>query len=328
VGLTASPCALVFLADAPATRSGLAPSGLAFVFRSCARGVGVKPESCRNAAVAPSRRASSARAGRAPGFTLVELLVVMAIIGVLIAILLPAVQQARESARRTECANNLHQIGVGLHNYCDVHKALPIGCYQWRSFGNPTNVQLAWSAYLLPFIDQQVIYETLDMSQGFDSAANRFGAQQIVPTYLCPSVPRTTSLTGGLAECDYGGVYGERITGPELQAKGTLIYETPITLRMITDGATNTLIVSEDCQFPDGQWINGRNVFEQAYAINAPPLTTVIADNDIMSDHPTGANGLFVDGSVRFLVNELDLPTLAAICTRAGGEVINGAVGE
>ncbi len=76
--------------------------------------------------------------------------------------------------------------------------------------------------------------------------------------------------------------------------------------------------------FPDGQWINGNNVFEQAYAINSAPSF----DNDIMSPHLAGANGLFVNGSVRFLINELDLTTLAAICTRAGGEVLNGAVGE
>jgi prepilin-type N-terminal cleavage/methylation domain-containing protein/prepilin-type processing-associated H-X9-DG protein len=258
------------------------------------------------------------------GMTLVELLVVIAIIGLLVAILLPAVQQARESAQRTACANNLKQIGLGLQTYHDSHKAFPIGCFQWRPFGNTKNLQLAWSAYLLPFIGEQTVYEMLDLSQAFDASANKSGATQVVTTYLCPSVPRTTFLIGGLAECDYGGIYGERITGPELQAKGTLIYEKPITLRMITDGTTNTLIVSEDSTFPDGQWINGRNVFEQAFPINGAPSF----DNDIMSDHPRGANGLFVDGSVRFLLEELDLAALAAICTRAGGEVLDGAVGQ
>jgi prepilin-type processing-associated H-X9-DG protein len=158
----------------------------------------------------------------------------------------------------------------------------------------------------------------------YDSAANQYAATQAVTAYLCPSVPRTSFINGSLAASDYGGIYGERISGPELHPKGTLIYTTPITLQMITDGTTNTLIVSEDALFPDAQWINGNNVFEQAYPINdAPPF-----DNDIVSAHPTGANGLFVDGSVRFLMNDLDLTTLGAICTRASGEILNGAVGE
>jgi prepilin-type N-terminal cleavage/methylation domain-containing protein/prepilin-type processing-associated H-X9-DG protein len=267
------------------------------------------------------------RPARPAGFTLVELLVVVAVIGLLMALLLPAVQQARESARRTGCASNLKQIGLGLQNYYDVHKAFPIGCYQWRPSGNTTNLQLAWSAYLLPFIDEQAIYETLDLSKAYDSSANQYGATQAVTTYLCPSVPRTSFLNGSLAASDYGGIYGERITGPESNLplpRGMMNYQTPITLQMVSDGTTNTLIVSEDALFPDGQWINGDNVFEQAYAINAAPAF----DNDIMSAHPTGANGLFVDGSVRFLMNDLDLTTLAAICTRAGRETLNGAIGE
>ncbi len=206
------------------------------------------------------------------GMTLVELLVVIAIISLLVALLLPAVQQSRESARRTGCANNLKQIGLGLQNYHDVHKTFPIGCYQWRPLGNTTNLQLAWSAYLLPFVDEENIYQLLDLSQAYDSSANRFAATQAVVAYLCPSVPRTSFLNGGLAATDYGGIYGERISGPELKPKGTLIYTTPITFSMITDGMSNTLIVSEDAGFPDGQWINGNNVFEQAYAINAAPV--------------------------------------------------------
>jgi prepilin-type N-terminal cleavage/methylation domain-containing protein len=102
---------------------------------------------------------------RQDGFTLVELLVVIAIIGLLIALLLPAVQQARESAQRAGCANNLKQIGLGLQNYYDVHKAFPIGCYQWRPNGNTTNLQLAWSAYLLPFVGEEAIYQWLDLKQ-------------------------------------------------------------------------------------------------------------------------------------------------------------------
>jgi prepilin-type processing-associated H-X9-DG protein len=90
---------------------------------------------------------------------------------------------------------------------------------------------------------------------------------------------------------------------------------------MITDGASTTLIVSENSVPLPGpwQWINGLNAFDQSGAIN--DMSDLI-DDEIRSLHPGGANGLFADGSVHFLEESLDLPTLAAICTRAGGEVV------
>jgi prepilin-type processing-associated H-X9-DG protein len=89
-------------------------------------------------------------------------------------------------------------------------------------------------------------------------------------------------------------------------------------LAEVTDGTSQTLILAEDTAWPDGQWINGRNIFDQAFAINAAPAF----ENDIRSDHPGGANGLLVDGAVRFLAESTDLDVLAAICTRAGGEPV------
>jgi prepilin-type processing-associated H-X9-DG protein len=87
---------------------------------------------------------------------------------------------------------------------------------------------------------------------------------------------------------------------------------------MMTDGASQTIIVGEDAGFPDGQWINGLNVFDQAFAINQAPSY----ENDLHSDHPGGAHALFADGSVHFLKNSLDVRTLAALCTRAGNEIV------
>jgi prepilin-type processing-associated H-X9-DG protein len=98
-----------------------------------------------------------------------------------------------------------------------------------------------------------------------------------------------------------------------------MIYDRAFRIAEITDGAAYTLIVGEDSGFHDGQWINGLNLFDQSYAINqAPPW-----ENDMHSDHPGGAHGLFCDGAVGFLRNELDLKTLAAVCTRALGEVVD-----
>src|SRR5687767_15656460 len=107
------------------------------------------------------------------GFTLIELLVVIAIIAILIALLLPAVQQAREAARRTQCKNNLKQLGLALHNYLDVHGRFPIG-QQFRGTWDGTNdsagaagnggTGFAWGSYVLPFIDQAPLYNQFDFN--------------------------------------------------------------------------------------------------------------------------------------------------------------------
>jgi prepilin-type N-terminal cleavage/methylation domain-containing protein len=252
------------------------------------------------------------------GFTLVELLVVVAIVGLLIALLLPAVQAAREAARGISCGNNLRQIGVGLHAYHELHECFPPGGIERRSARYPQGRQLAWSVFLLPQLEQQSVYAMLDLSRGFDAPENAPGASQVIPTYLCPSVPRSGYLVQGRGACDYGGIYGQRITGPNSPPNGTMLYNRAIRVGEIRDGTAHTLIVSEDSGWQDGQWINALNVFDQAFPINrAPPF-----ENDIRSNHPGGADGLLCDGSVRFLNERMDLSTLAAICTRDGGEIV------
>ena len=252
------------------------------------------------------------------GFTLVELLVVIAVIGILIGLLLPAVQMAREAARRASCLNNLRQLGIGLHNYHDALRAFPPGGIEPRSPLNPRGRQLAWSVFLLPFIEQQPLFERIDTGRAFDASENAVAAAKILSIYICPSVPEGKQLQSGRGPCRYGGIYGERITGPNSPPKGVMLYDRAISIADIRDGTSNTLMISEDCDFADGQWINGRNVFDQAFAINQAPTF----ENDIRSKHPGGANGLFCDGSVRFLTETMELRTLAAICTRNRGEVV------
>lgn len=250
------------------------------------------------------------------GFTLIELLVVIAIIGILIGMLLPAIQMVREAARRTRCANNLHQIGIALQSYHNSKESFPIGGIEWRFGNNLSKRQLAWSAFLLPHLEQQNVYDQLNLNTPFDSAENEVGAANILPVYVCPSSERGIQLVSGRGPCDYGGIYGERISGPNNPPKGTMLHDVAVAISQIRDGTSNTLIVSEDTGWADGQWINGRNIFDQAFPINRAPSF----ENDIRSDHPQGANATWCDGSVRFLAESIDLQVLAAICTRSGGE--------
>lgn len=135
---------------------------------------------------------------RRQGFTLIELLVVIAIIAILIALLLPAVQQAREAARRSQCKNNLKQIGLAMHNYLDTHRVFPPGhttTVDWQdSCPEGTCAQWAWGTYILPMLDQAPLYNqmnvgTLHLSQALADPVIRQAMQQTLTVYRCPSDP-------------------------------------------------------------------------------------------------------------------------------------------
>jgi prepilin-type N-terminal cleavage/methylation domain-containing protein/prepilin-type processing-associated H-X9-DG protein len=263
----------------------------------------------------------------ASGFSLVELLVVIAVIGLLAGFLLPAIQSTRETARRMSCANNLHQIGLGMLNYHDIHSSFPPGCFDKRS---RENKQIAWSVFLLPFIEQNSVHTLFNYHARYDAASNRAATSCIIPSYLCPSTKRREpSRVGDLTAdhtahgrnpsgiprgcTDYGGVCGYK--NP---FNGVLMWDATISIKQITDGASKTMMVVEDSGRGwrmDGEWANGENIFEVERPIN------VEQNNEIWSDHPGGAQSLFCDGSVHFLSETLEETILSAICTRAGGEI-------
>jgi prepilin-type N-terminal cleavage/methylation domain-containing protein/prepilin-type processing-associated H-X9-DG protein len=206
------------------------------------------------------------------GFTLIELLVVIAIIAILVALLLPAVQQAREAARRSTCKNQLKQIGIGLHNYHDVHNTLPPG-------GMTGGNELPWLVMILPSIDYTPLYESVNFDRhaigagtaGYPAYDTVLGNQKI-PVYLCPSSnklfenasttqytshyygnmgPTTGINTGGttqytcqststtVLECNAGTAHGGFGT------RGVLGRNSRINFRDITDGTSNTIMVGE-----------------------------------------------------------------------------------
>ncbi len=126
-------------------------------------------------------------------FTLVELLVVITIIGVLIALLLPAVQAAREAARRLQCTNNLKQIALALHDYHSAANTLPFGGHFRPAVGGANPIVGTWVSMLLPYLEQQNVFDTLDFNYGMYDARNERAVTTVIPVLACPSDPRSSS---------------------------------------------------------------------------------------------------------------------------------------
>jgi prepilin-type N-terminal cleavage/methylation domain-containing protein len=251
------------------------------------------------------------------GMSLVELLVVVAVIAALVALLLPAAQAAREAARRASCGNNLRNVGCALHGHLLARGRFPIGCLEWRAPGRAGKGRcLAWSAAILPWLEEEQLHDRIDFEKPFDDPVNAAAAAVEVRLYRCPAADRD-DLAG---RTDYGGLTGERITSPNNPEKGVLIHDRGFAIREIPDGLSHTIFVGECSrgEWPDGQWINGRNLFDQAYAVNWPTW-----EDELRSRHATGAVALFGDGSVRLMSDSLDARILAAACTRSGGESLS-----
>ncbi|HEV7221315.1 MAG TPA: DUF1559 domain-containing protein [Pirellulales bacterium] len=195
-------------------------------------------------------------------FTLVELLVVIAIIGILIAMLLPAVQAAREAARRSQCTNNLKQLGIGLHNFEQMRKSLPTGTTSQTYAPDPTIPAnfYRWSAFahLTPFLEQTAVYNVLDLSvplyggpsQGFAvMPVNQRAVQIVVPLFLCPSdigKPVTNYLGVVFGPSNYAACMGSGINGgTEYSADGIFYMNSNTKFADILDGASATAAMSE-----------------------------------------------------------------------------------
>ncbi len=221
-----------------------------------------------------------------PGFTLIELLVVIAIIAVLIALLLPAVQAAREAARRSQCTNNLKQLGLAMHNYESSNGAFPPGG-ESTNFNNPSGVASSqfvdggWStlARMLPYMEAGTTFNVLNFNLAeYNDAfgANLTGATQVIAVFLCPSSTRTpdggrdgggdpndtlSSYNGGYGYNDYGPTVYTDISPIAVGGLGSsqvtpyrdkttrangLLKQGKTRIAEVTDGTSNTIAIAED----------------------------------------------------------------------------------
>jgi len=285
-------------------------------------------------------------------FTLIELLVVIAIIAVLIGLLLSAVQKVREAANRMKCANNLKQLGLVLHNFHDTHGKFPPGQVNGPlpEAGVTRPVNHGWGPFILPFIE----YQPLADQYHWDVKASDPLNQPVITTQLkifqCPSTESDryytagpTSAYGGRSACgDYAPTWSVATVLGGLG--GVLVPNHMTRMREITDGTSNTILLTEDAGRPrlwrvgrpgpdqavsGGPWAGVNNGIilqgSQSDGSNRPGPCALNCTNDheIYSFHPGGANAVFADGSVHFLQAGMSVPTLAALITRAGGEVVS-----
>lgn len=268
-------------------------------------------------------------------FTLVELLVVVAVIGILIGMLLPAVQQVREAARRAACMNNLAQLGLAIHNYEFAREHLPPGVVNDKG---PIRTEaigqhVGFMVELLPFVEQRGVADNFDKSLGTYAPANLAARRMSIPVFECPSFFDMRGGTGLPAMSSYAGCYDSKETPIDADNNGLLFMNSKIALADIYDGTSNTILLGESLPLNDSLgWASGtRATLRNPSTLLVPsdweglnqslplPVTEV---GGFGSFHPAGINFCMADGSVHLFYQGMNKTTLNALGDRADGEMM------
>ncbi|MGI9292798.1 MAG: DUF1559 domain-containing protein [Pseudomonadales bacterium] len=288
-------------------------------------------------------------------FTLVELLVVIAIIGTLIALLLPAVQAARESARMSQCKNNLKQMGLTLQTYHDTKRQFPSGRVKKDDKG------VSWAFELLPYMEQRAIYDAWDPTASVFDVVNSLAMRTPVETFYCPSRRSPAAdrdfdnngnapvVLAAAAGGDYAASAGEDhnfeaeldddadVDDPTLVA-GVIHTFSKISARNVTDGLSNTLAIGErhiplvQPDFDQNKLHHDQG--DTAFFASDNPRT-IFAEWDIAkgpndgssdefgSEHGQLVNFVFLDGHVASISRDIDEETFRRLCTYADGQIVS-----
>ena len=216
--------------------------------------------------------------------------------GVLLALLLPAVQQAREAARRTQCKNNLKQIAIALHNYHDTYGSFP-PAVTYNSDGQPMH---SWRLLLLPYLDSSPTYSQYNMNEPWNSPGNMAVTANMPAVYACASNPN--------------GPFSGNTSYVALDGPGSVMHsEKPARIRDIADGPTSTLMVVE-AQNSAVHWTEPKDFDISLAGIPGP--------GGLSSFHTGGFQAALADGSVRFISGNINPQTLKALLTINGGETV------
>ncbi len=291
------------------------------------------------------------------GFTLVELLVVISIIGVLVALLLPAVQAARESARRNSCMNHLRQQGLAIQSYHGQEGHFPSG---GRLHDIASQTGVSWRVLVLPLLEQTPLYDKIGPTPN-GGATNFIQPQAEMPVlFRCPSTEPAVVGISSLQISNYWGVAGapregegrdlEDVVCGDLYENGVFYPGSKTSIAVITDGTSNTLAIGER-NYAFRAWMTGSTWFgvpkvrvcaeaanQVRYPINAsherwgyfvghnplPPggeRKMLLNNLHFGSLHPGGANFALADGSVHFLPEDIDFTLFEELATVAGGEI-------
>jgi prepilin-type N-terminal cleavage/methylation domain-containing protein/prepilin-type processing-associated H-X9-DG protein len=308
----------------------------------------------------PSKPVSVGRRRRS-AFTLIELLVVIAILAVLIGLLLPAVQKVREAANRLSCSNNLKQAGLAALNFENTYHQFPPAVVTGRvpklADAAPGTSHGLWP-FLLPFTEQQNLAAQYRWDVSWSDPYNEAARMVQLKGLQCPSAEpdrvggADPTGTGAMGACtDYVATIwvteipvSLRLIDPVGNYSGVLAHDYMTRLTEITDGTSNTTLIGESAGRPKrwqaGQYVPGPPYPAGAWAAptsfiglqgaqfdgasrGGPCAINCSNQGEVYSFHPGGANFVFADGSVRFLGAGINIRVMAALITRAGGEVVS-----